>query len=154
VIRAMITPAARGSPAGTTWPLYLVSDGGPTIADNITQTYLIDVADASLGAGNYVVSPANTTIGTIVHTAVAGTTAGTFDEIWLWAQNNHTSDVIVTVEFGSHDHADNIIVTIPSKGGLVPVVPGFILQNEQDVNVFAGTTAVIMIHGFVNAITD
>jgi hypothetical protein len=97
---------------------------------------------------------ATATPGDLIHTAVAGTTAGTFDEIWLWAQNNHTSDVIVTVEFGSHDHADNIIVTIPSKGGLVPVVPGFILQNAQDVNVFAATTAVIMVHGFVNAITD
>jgi hypothetical protein len=94
------------------------------------------------------------TAGDLIHTAVAGTTAGTFDEIWLWAQNNHTADVILTIEFGSHDHADNIIVTIPYKSGLVPVVPGFILQNAQDVNAFAATTAVIMLHGFVNAITD
>jgi hypothetical protein len=95
-----------------------------------------------------------TTAGDLIHTAVAGTTDGTVDEIWLWAQNNHTADVVLTIEWGSHDHADNIIVTIPFKSGLVPVIPGFILQNGMDVNAFAATTAVIMLHGFVNTITD
>ena len=92
--------------------------------------------------------------GNIIHTAVSGTVAGTFDEIWLWAQNNHTEDVVLTVEFGNHDHADNITVTIPFKSGLVPVVPGFLLQNAQDVSAFAVTANVITVHGFVNAITD
>ncbi len=94
------------------------------------------------------------TAGDLIHTAVAGTTAGTYDEIWLWACNQHTADVVLTIEFGSHDHADNIIVTIPFKSGLVPVIPGFILQNAQDVNAFASVTAVVMVHGFINAITD
>lgn len=94
------------------------------------------------------------TPGTLVHTASASTAAGTYDEVWLYAQNNHTASVVLTVEWGSHDAVDNIIVTIPAKSGLVPVVPGFILQNSMDVNVFAATTAVIMIHGFVNSITD
>ena len=97
---------------------------------------------------------ATSTPGTLVHTAIAGTTAGTVDEIWLWAQNNHTSDVVLTVEFGSHDHDYNIIVTIPFKSGLVPIVPGFILQNGLDVNAFAATTDVVCVHGFVNTITD
>jgi len=94
------------------------------------------------------------TPGDLIHTAVAGTTAGVFDEIWLWAQNNHTGNVILTIEFGSHDHAQNIIVTIPTKGGLVPVAPGLILQNTLDVNAFAATANVITLFGFVNAITD
>ena len=95
------------------------------------------------------------TPGDLIHTAIAGTTAGTFDEVWIWAQNNHTADVVLTVELGSHTAPDdNIIVTIPSKSGLVPIVPGLILQNAQDVNVFAATTVVITVHGFVNAITD
>jgi hypothetical protein len=93
------------------------------------------------------------TAGDLIHTAVAGTTAGTFDEVWLWAQNNHTEDVVLTLEWGSHDHADNIIVTVPYKAGLVPIVPGFILQNGMDVNAFASVTAVVMVHGFVNSIT-
>lgn len=94
------------------------------------------------------------TPGDLIHTAVAGTTAGTFDEIWIWAINNHTADVVLTIEWGSHDHADNITVTIPSKGGMVPVVPGFCLQDGSEVNAFAGTTATITLHGFVNSIVD
>jgi len=95
------------------------------------------------------------TPGTAIHTAVAGTTAGTFDEIWLWAYNGHTSNVQLTIEFGGADAPDqNIVVSIPYKSGLVPVVPGLILQNEATVKAFATTTNVITIIGFVNSITD
>jgi hypothetical protein len=98
---------------------------------------------------------ATSTAGTAIHTAVAGTTAGTFDEIWLWAFNSHTEDVVLTIEFGGADAPDqNIVVTIPYKAGLVPVIPGFILQNGATVKAFAATTNVITITGFVNAITD
>ena len=95
------------------------------------------------------------TPGDTIHTAVAGTTAGTYDEIWLWAFNSHTANVVLTIEFGGADAPDqNIIVTIPYKAGLVPVVPGLILQNEATVKAFAATTNVITITGFVNSITD
>mgnify|MGYP001295897311 CR=1 FL=1 len=95
------------------------------------------------------------TPGTAIHTAVAGTTAGTFDEIWLWAFNAHTANVKLTIEFGGADAPDqNIIVTIPFKSGLVPVVPGLILQNGAVVKAFASSANVITIVGFVNAITD
>ena len=98
---------------------------------------------------------ATSTPGTAIHTAVAGTTAGTFDEIWLWAFNSHTADVVLTIEFGGADAPDqNIIVTIPFKSGLIPVVPGFILQNGATVKAFAAVANVITITGFVNAITD
>lgn len=95
------------------------------------------------------------TAGDIIHTAVAGTTAGTFDEIWLWAYNGHTENVTLTLEFGGVDVPDqNIIVTIPYKSGLVPVVPGLILQNGMVVAAFANVANVVTITGFVNAITD
>ena len=95
------------------------------------------------------------TAGDLIHTAVAGTTAGTYDEIWLWAYNGHTSNVVLTVEFGGSVVPDqNIIMTIPYKAGLVPVVPGFILQNAKVVRAFAAVANVITLSGFVNAITD
>lgn len=98
---------------------------------------------------------ATSTAGTAIHTAVAGTTAGTFDEIWLWAYNGHTADVVLTIEFGGASVPDqNIVVTIPFKSGLVPVVPGFILQNSMVVKAFAASANVITINGFVNQITD
>ena len=98
---------------------------------------------------------ATATAGTAIHTAVAGTTAGTYDEIWLWAFNAHTVNVKLTIEFGGADAPDqNIIITIPALAGLVPVVPGLILQNGATVKAFASSANVITIIGFVNSITD
>jgi hypothetical protein len=95
------------------------------------------------------------TAGTTIHTAVAGTTAGTFDEIWLWAYNGHSADVVLTVEFGGATVPDqNIVMTIPTKDGLIPVVPGLILQNGMVVKAFAGSANLVTISGFVNSIAD
>ncbi|MEN6480909.1 MAG: hypothetical protein ABFD29_01850 [Anaerolineaceae bacterium] len=95
---------------------------------------------------------ATSTPGTVIHTAVAGTS--NFDEIWLWAQNNGTTDVLLTVEFGSADAVNNIIVSVPYKSGMFPIIPGLILQNGATVKAFAGTTAVVSILGFVNNIAN
>jgi hypothetical protein len=95
------------------------------------------------------------TPGTDIHTAVAGTTAGTYDEIWLWAFNSAVVNVKLTIEFGGAEAPDNnIIVTLPALAGLIPVVPGLILQNSMTVKAFASSSNVITIVGFVNAITD
>lgn len=104
------------------------------------------------GRGIKVVATA--TLGTTIHTAVAGTDAGTYDEIFLWAYNGHTADVVLTIEFGGATVPDdNIVVTIPVKAGLFEVVPGLPLQNAKVVTAFAATGDVITIHGYVNAIT-
>ena len=98
---------------------------------------------------------ATSTAGTAIHTAVAGTTAGTFDEIWLWAFNSHTGNIKLTIEFGGASAPDdNIVVTVPALAGLVPIVPGLILQNGATVKAFASSANVITIIGFVNSITD
>jgi hypothetical protein len=98
---------------------------------------------------------AGSTLGTTIHDAVAGTTAGTFDEIWLWAYNGHTADVVLTIEFGGASVPDqNVVLSIPTKVGLVLVIPGLILQNTLKVSAFAATINVITISGFVNKITD
>jgi hypothetical protein len=95
------------------------------------------------------------TAGTTIHTAVAGTTAGTFDEIWLWCYNGDTANRTLTIEFGGATVPDqNIVVTIPFKEGLFPVVPGLILQNGMVVAAFASAANVLVLSGFVNSITD
>lgn len=105
------------------------------------------------GMGIKVVATA--TAGTAIHTAVAGTTDGTYDEIWLWAQNNDTADRTLTIEFGDATAPDhNIIATIPFKSGLYLVVPGLILQNGTTVKAFASATNVITISGYVHSMTD
>ena len=95
------------------------------------------------------------TPGDTIHTAVAGTTPGTFDEIWLWAYNGHTGDVVLTLEWGGVEVPDqNIILTIPTKVGLYPVVPGLILQNGMVVRAYANIANGITLSGYVNYITD
>lgn len=95
------------------------------------------------------------TAGDTIHTAIAGTTAGTYDEVWLWAYNGHTAPVVLTIEFGGASVPDqNIIITIPDKTGLIPIIPGLILQNGMVIKAFAATANVITIIGFVNSITD
>jgi hypothetical protein len=89
-----------------------------------------------------------------VHTAVAGTTVGTFDEIWLYANNTSASAVKLTLEWGTATAADgNIELTIAAEAGLVLVLPGLILQNAKVVKAFAATADVILLTGYVNAIT-
>jgi hypothetical protein len=49
------------------------------------------------------------TPGNTLHTAVSGTSA--LDEIWLYAYNAHTADVVLTIEWGQTTVPDgNIIV--------------------------------------------
>lgn len=99
---------------------------------------------------------ANTsTPGTDIHTAVAGTTPGTFDEIWIYGQNNHTTSVLVTIEFGNADAPDsNIVMTLLPSTGLQLLMPGLILQNASTVKAFASVADVISLSGFVNSVTD
>ena len=105
------------------------------------------------GKGIKVVQTA--TAGDTIHTAVAGTTAGTFDEIWLFAYNGHTAAVTLTIEFGGATVPDqNIVCTLASKSGLQLVVPGLILQNGMIVKAFASSANVVTISGWVNSITD
>lgn len=111
------------------------------------------LSDSTDGKGIKVVQ--TSTAGTAIHTAVAGTTAGTYDEIWLWAYNSHSADVLLTIEFGGATAPDqNVKQTIPFQKGYFLVVPGFILQNGATVKAFAGTGNVITITGFVNTLTD
>ncbi len=94
---------------------------------------------------------ATATAGDTIHTAVTG--AVDVDEIHLWVVNVSTSAVKLTIEWGNATTTNNIEVTIPGESGLVKIIPGFVLQNGNTVKAFAGTTAVITIHGFVNRIT-
>jgi len=95
------------------------------------------------------------TAGTTIHTSVAGTTAGTYDEIWLYAMNHNTGNTLLTIEFGGTTDPDDLIqVYVPFDSGLYLIIPGLILQNGSVVRAFAANANVIVIDGFVNSITD
>lgn len=101
--------------------------------------------------GRGITVAATATPGTVLHTAVVGTTD--FDEIWIWAVNSSTSAVKLTVEFGGTVAPDDQIeFSIPPEDGLYLVVPGLVLQNGAIVRAFAGTANAIVIYGYVNRI--
>lgn len=95
----------------------------------------------------------------VTQTATAGDTIHTahataLDEIWLYAVNTHTADVVLTLEYGGVSDPDNLmIVTVPFKAGLVPIIPGLLLTNSLVIKAFAGTANVVMLYGFVNRIS-
>jgi hypothetical protein len=94
---------------------------------------------------------ATATTGTTIHTAIAGTDS--LDEIWIYATNNHTAAVSLTLEWGTATAADgNIQLSIPAKSGLTLVVPGLLLQNGLLVTAFASVADVILLNGYVNRI--
>ena len=105
--------------------------------------------------GKPILVAATETPGTAIHTAVSGTTPGTFDEIWLWVHNTSASAVQLTIEFGGATAPDqNIVMSVTARQGLYLAIPGLILQNEATVKAFASTTNVITVTGFVNTMTD
>lgn len=92
--------------------------------------------------GRPVLVVATATAGTILHTAVTGT--ADMDEIYIWAYNDHTADVLLTIEFGGvTTPGDTIRYTVPFDNGLHLIIPGNRLQNGLVVRAFAGTASVI-----------
>jgi hypothetical protein len=98
---------------------------------------------------------ATATAGTTIHTG--STTATTYDEVWLYAQNTDTSAVKLTIEWGGTTSPDDLIeVTVQPEAGLVCVAPGLLIKGNATalvVRAFAATANVITVHGFVNQIT-
>ena len=103
-----------------------------------TKAHLSGAAD-----GLAVKVAATSSTGTTVHTAVSGTTAGSFS----------SASVVLTLEWGTTTAADgNIVVTIPPKEGLMQVIPGLILHNAKVLTAFAASANVILLTGYVNEI--
>ena len=102
--------------------------------------------------GKGIVVAASASTGTTIHTAVSGTSS--FDEIWLYATNNHTASVLMNIEWGEAGSSPttNTQITIPPKAGRFLICDGRLLNNSLLVTIFAGTTNVIVIDGFVNQI--
>lgn len=102
--------------------------------------------------GRQILVSASASAGTLVHTAVSGTSS--LDEVWVYAVNTSTSAVKLTLEYGGTTSPnDHIEITITGEAGLVLVVPGLVLNNGLVIRAFAGTTNVIALSGYVNRIS-
>jgi hypothetical protein len=99
---------------------------------------------------------ATATAGTTIHTT--GTSASVLDIVTLFAYNDDTAPITLTIEFGgASDPDDTIVQSIPVVGsGLVLVVPGLPLTGDGSagrvVRAFAGTANKVTVFGEVNRI--
>lgn len=101
--------------------------------------------------GKQIKVAANATPGTTIHTAVAGNDDK--DEIYLYAVNSSSAPVKLTIEWGGTASPDDLIeLTLLPQCGLVPVVPGLVLNGGLVVKAFAAVADVIMISGYVNRV--
>ena len=103
--------------------------------------------------GKAILVAATATAGTLIHTAVSGTSD--IDELWIYANNTSASSVKLTIEWGEATSPNgHIEVTVLQESGLVCIIPGLLIQNSLTVRVFAATTNVITIHGYNHRITS
>ena len=107
------------------------------------------------GDGLGILVAATATAGTAIHTASA--TATTIDEVWLYAYNNHSASILLTIEYGGVTAPKDVIKqTLTAQNGLVLVVAGLLIQGNASAKViraFAATGSQISIFGYVNRIT-
>ena len=107
------------------------------------------------GDGLGITVVATATAGTAIHTA--SSTPATIDELWLYANNIHSSTVKLTIEFGGVSVTKDLIeFTVPVTGsGLYLVCPGLLIQGNATAKVvraFAATASKIELFGYVNRI--
>lgn len=96
---------------------------------------------------------ATATAWTLIHTWPTNTSV--LQEIWLWAQNNHTADVVLTIERWDAVTDNNIIKTIPFKAWEQMIIPWFIIKGNATpltIKAFASQANVVMIQWFINEI--
>lgn len=111
------------------------------------------LSGSAQGRGILVTGTATTGM-TTIHT---GPTTGIrdFDEVYCYAVNTSTDDVLLTMHYGlaTTNVEAKIPVTIPAQDGLHLVVPGLVMAAATTANVmsaFAGTANVLAVHGYVH----
>lgn len=102
--------------------------------------------------GRMILVTTTATSGTVVHTAtVAGSATNGFDVVWLWAQNNHTADVLLTINYGGSTSPNDLVkYTVPFQAGLKIVLPGLLIRNSLVISAYAATPNVVSLSGFVD----
>ena len=123
------------------------------MAATFTKLALQPAGTTGDGLGILVVQTA--TAGTAIHTA--SSTATTIDELWLYAYNDHSSTVVLTVEYGGVATPKDLIKsTLASQAGLVLICAGLVIQGNATakiVRAFAATASKVSLFGYVNRIT-
>lgn len=114
-------------------------------------TYTPQIASGSPGNGRMKKIAATSSPGDTLHTAT--NTAGEFDEVYIWIQNNDTTAREVIIQLGGTTATDDDIKqTIQPKAGFALVVPGIRLNGGVIVKAYCTTTNVLVAAVNVNRI--
>lgn len=99
--------------------------------------------------GKMIKIAALSTPGTLIHTALASTTDGQGDRIYLWAHNSHTTTLNIALEMGGTTVPDDqLIFTLTTKQTL-QILSGFFLRNALVLRAIGGAADLITVHGHV-----
>lgn len=114
------------------------------------------LSGGSQGRAIKVAATTSGSAGTTIHTT--GTSASVIDEVWLYATNSSSLNVVLTIQWGGVTAVDNETkLTIPPNSGLTLVMPGLVLTGTGSagnvIAAYAGTTNVITVSGYVNRIS-
>jgi len=94
---------------------------------------------------------ATATLGTTVHTSISS--AASWDEIWLWANNTSSSNQNLSIEWGAAGVNNTKVYQLPpAPAGDILVVPGQVLNNSLVLTAFSTAASTVMVSGFVNNI--
>lgn len=113
-------------------------------------TFGVALLSGSPASGRVIPVAATATLGTIIHTAVAG--AVFFDEVTAYASNVTGTAATLTVEWGGvTDPGDHLVkaYVIPPNSPPVPIASGQRLNGGLVVRAFSGTANAINISGGV-----
>lgn len=80
-------------------------------------------------------------------------TGAGFDSLYMFACNNSTSDVTLTVEWGGSAIGQRFQFPLIAKSGLVEVIDGWQIANGGTVALFCGTASVVNVFGWVTRIS-
>jgi len=69
---------------------------------------------------------------TAVHTT--STTAGNFEEVWIWLANINTQTEIVTLAFGGTGAANKMVLQVPAESTIL-AVPGITFDGKSSTGV-------------------
>lgn len=93
-----------------------------------------------------------TTTAATVHTNSGG--AGILDEVWLHVANVGSSSVELTIIHNSGADSSTNALHVPSKQGLLLILPGLLLANIHIIKAQAAANSIRVVHGFVNSIVQ
>jgi len=109
------------------------------------------LSGSSLNTPQILISSATSASAVQLHT----NTSGSIDEVYLYAYNDSTSSMVLSVLWGSGatEPKDVVRTTVAPQGGRSLVVDGKLLQNGSTISAYATIANWVTVDGFVNRIT-